>query len=73
MTDRGLLKPGLAADITVFDPASIAPQSTYLDPIRPAKGVAHVVLNGAVALENGVQTDLRAGRLLRRTYDKKTR
>ncbi len=66
MTDRGVLRPGLAADITVFDPAVIAPQATYLEPIAPAKGVHHVILNGGVALENGVQTEERLGRILRK-------
>lgn len=66
MTDRGLLKVGLAADITVFDPQTIAPQSTYLDPIQPALGVKYVVLGGGLALEDGAQTEARLGRLLRK-------
>jgi len=64
--DRGRLQVGLAADITVFDPETIAPQSTYLEPVQLAKGVQHVLVNGSVALENGVQTDLRCGRFLRK-------
>lgn len=66
MTDRGILRPGLVADITVFDPNTIAPQATYLDPIQPARGVRHVLLGGGVALENGVQTEARLGKILRR-------
>ncbi|MBQ4089175.1 MAG: D-aminoacylase [Clostridia bacterium] len=71
MTDRGRLKTGLAADITVFDPDTIAPQATYLDPVRLSTGVKHVLVNGAVALENGVQTDVRSGMILRRPDNSK--
>jgi len=66
LSDRGRLEVGLAADITVFDPETIAPKATYLEPVRPAAGVKHVLVGGGVALENGVQTDLRAGRFLKK-------
>ena len=66
LTGRGRLKAGTAADITVFDPAVIAPRATYLEPVRPAAGVRHVVVGGTVALEDGVQTGARAGRFLRK-------
>ena len=68
MTDRGVLEVGKVADITVFDPETIAPRSTYLDPIQLGQGVHHVVISGGVAMENGVQTELRAGKFLRKTY-----
>lgn len=64
MTDRGVIAAGKAADITVFDPETIAPRATYLDPVRTAQGVRHVVINGGVALEDFAQTDRRAGRFL---------
>lgn len=64
MTDRGRLAPGLAADITVFDPAVIAPRATYFEPIQLAQGVRHVLVNGQVALQDGEQTALRAGKFL---------
>ena len=66
MSDRGRLAEGLAADITVFDPASIAPRATYLEPVQLSQGVRHVLVNGCIALENGMQTDARAGRFLRK-------
>lgn len=66
LTDRGRLAVGMAADITVFDPKSIAPRATYLAPIAPAKGVVHVVVGGGIALENGEQTALRGGKFLRK-------
>jgi len=64
--DRGRLRVGLTADITVFDPRAIAPRATYLDPIRLSVGVQHVLLSGGIALENGAQTARRAGRFLRK-------
>ncbi len=64
MTDRGTLKIGNAADITVFDPETIAPTATYLEPVSLSNGVRHVVVNGAVALRDGRQTEVRNGRFL---------
>ena len=66
LTDRGRLFVGKAADITVFDPETIAPRATYLDPVRTAQGVRHVIVGGQTALEDGVQTAARAGRFLRK-------
>ena len=65
-TDRGELKEGFAADICVFDENAIAPTSTYLEPVSLSKGVKHVIINGEIALENGVQTTARAGRFLKK-------
>lgn len=66
MTDRGRLQTSMAADITVFDPAAIAPRATYLNPVQLSQGVRHVIVNGQVALEDGVQTAIRCGRFLRK-------
>ena len=66
---RGLIKPGYAADITVFDPETIAPRATYREPVQLAAGVRHVVVNGQTALKDGRQTDRRAGRFLRKTEE----
>lgn len=67
LPDRGRLKTGAFADITVFDPAKIAPRATYLAPVRLAEGVKHVIVNGEIALQDGKQTDYRSGRFLRKT------
>ncbi|MBR4441932.1 MAG: D-aminoacylase [Clostridia bacterium] len=66
LTDRGRLRVGMTADITVFDPQAIAPRATYLQPIQLSAGVRHVLIGGGVALTDGDQTDLRAGRFLRK-------
>lgn len=66
LTDRGLLKEGFTADICVFDPNEIAPTATYLEPVQLSKGVMHVIVNGEIALMNGQQTSIRAGRFLKK-------
>ena len=67
LEDRGRLRVGLKADIAVMDWQAIKPVSTYLDPVRLSRGVRHVLVDGAVALENGSQTDVRNGEFLRKT------
>jgi N-acyl-D-amino-acid deacylase len=63
---RGVLAAGWAADIVVFDPDTIEDVATYAEPRQYPKGIAHVVVNGQVAVEDGRQTDARPGRMLRR-------
>ena len=64
LTDRGILKTGNIADITIFDPDCIAPKATYLDPIQLSVGVQYVLIGGEIALDHGVQTELRKGKFL---------
>lgn len=68
LIDRGLLAPGMAADIVVFDPDRIADRSTFEKPAKPSVGVELVFVNGRLALERGQLTaqGARAGILLRR-------
>lgn len=63
--DRGVLKSGLAADITVFDAATIADKATFTDPHHYSEGVRYVLVNGQLTVEKGLHTGLRAGRVLR--------
>jgi len=66
LSDRGLLRPGFAADVVVFDPDVIADRST-LENGRPlAVGMDHVLVNGVLILREGVRTDALPGRGLRR-------
>jgi N-acyl-D-aspartate/D-glutamate deacylase len=67
MIDRGYIAPGMAADVTVFDPKTITDHATYDNPAVLAEGIRHVFVNGAHALRDGVVTGERGGRLLRRT------
>ncbi len=67
MVDRGFLAPGMAADVTVFDPKTVIDHSTYADPARPAEGIRDVFVNGQLALRDGKPTGVRAGAVLTRT------
>ncbi len=63
--DRGLLRPGMRADITIFDPDTILDTATYKDSIRFPKGIEHVVVNGELTVHGGEHTHKRAGSVLR--------
>jgi dihydroorotase/N-acyl-D-amino-acid deacylase len=63
--DRGILRPGMAADITVFDPATIRDVATFEDPMHYSVGVRHVLVNGRAVLDEGRITAERPGRPLR--------
>ena len=65
MHDRGLLRDGLVADITVFDPAKIRDTATFDQPHQYAKGIRFVFVNGEAALVEGHPTGNLAGRSLR--------
>jgi len=69
LADRGLLRTGFRADVTVFDPARISDQSTYPDPHRYATGISTVIVNGDVVIDGGDHTGALPGRVLRRGVD----
>jgi len=66
LTDRGLVKVGLKADLVVFDPEGIIDTSTYEEPRRHPRGIRHVFVNGEHAVREGEILAARAGRVLRR-------
>ena len=65
LLDRGLLKEGYFADITVFDPLTIKDAATYTQPAQLAQGVKYVFVNGKLEFEDGKLTGQIAGRALR--------
>jgi dihydroorotase/N-acyl-D-amino-acid deacylase len=65
LNDRGLLRPGMMADITVFDPATIRDVSSFDDPKHYATGVRQVFVNGKRVVGDGAITAERPGRALR--------
>jgi N-acyl-D-amino-acid deacylase len=69
LRDRGLVQAGYAADLVLFDPATVADTATYADPRQPAAGIPHVFVNGELAMDDGKRTDALAGRALRRRPD----
>jgi N-acyl-D-amino-acid deacylase len=65
LNERGLLKPGMYADITVFDPATIIDRATFEQPSQLATGVIYVFVNGVPVVDNGQVTAALPGRALR--------
>ena len=65
LADRGLLKRGFAADVVVFDPATIADRSTFADPNQLAVGMQWVLVNGVPVIADGAMTAALPGRVLR--------
>jgi N-acyl-D-amino-acid deacylase len=62
---RGRVAEGLAADLVVFDPATVADRATYEDPFQYPVGIPVVVVNGEVVLRGGERTAARPGRFVR--------
>jgi len=65
LDDRGILRPGLAADITIFDPATIRDVATFDDPTHYSVGVQQVIVNGRRVVADGKITEERPGKALR--------
>lgn len=64
LAEKGLIKEGMHADITVFDIARVAETNSYLEPRLKPVGIKHVVINGRIVVCDGVATGTCAGRLL---------
>jgi N-acyl-D-aspartate/D-glutamate deacylase len=67
LEDRGVLREGMKADITIFDAGKVHDDATFDEPHRFASGIEHVLVNGRFALRDGeLQAHTRAGAVLRR-------
>ena len=64
LTDRGVLRERMKADIVMFDPATVRDMATFEQPHQYAQGISVVVINGQMAFENGAVTTARPGRIL---------
>jgi N-acyl-D-amino-acid deacylase len=64
--DRGILRPGMWADITIFDPETVIDRSTYQEPHNFPKGIPYVIVNGEITISQGKFTNRRAGKTLRK-------
>lgn len=64
LQDRGILRPGMKADIAVFDPARVRDAATFERPHQYAEGVSTVIVNGQVVFERGSMTSARSGTVL---------
>ena len=65
LVDRGLVRQGLFADLTVFDPAKVSDRATFEAPLQISAGIVHVLVNGKPVIENGKATGALPGRILR--------
>ena len=65
LQDRGLLREGFAADITIFDPDYVIDTATYQDPLQFPEGIKYVLVNGTVVNEKGRHTGQLPGKILR--------
>jgi N-acyl-D-amino-acid deacylase len=65
LSDRGVLKQGLWADIVIFDPAAIRDKATFENPNQLSEGMRFVLVNGVPVIENGSETNALPGKVLR--------
>ena len=65
LRDRGLIKEGMFADITVFDPAKVIDRATFESPNQYPTGIEYVLVNGKVSVDKGERTPALGGRVLR--------
>jgi dihydroorotase/N-acyl-D-amino-acid deacylase len=66
LVDRGLLRPGMKADIAIFDPDKVRDLATFEKPHQYAEGFSYVIVNGQIVFEAGAMTAARPGRVLYR-------
>jgi N-acyl-D-amino-acid deacylase len=66
LRDRGLVRTGYAADLVLFDPASVLDTATYDRPRSPAAGIPYVLVNGELVMDDSHRTAAISGRALRR-------
>lgn len=64
LTDRGILKSGMMADITIFDPKTISDRATFENPHQYSKGIETVIISGHIIIHQGIHTDKMAGRVI---------
>ena len=67
LKDRGVLKEGFAADITIFDAGTVDEAATFARPIQPARGIDTVIVNGEIVWRDGKAAGARPGRVLARS------
>jgi len=61
-----VVKAGMFADLTIFDPATVCDRATFVDPVRTSVGIQHVIVNGVPEIRDARITGQRGGRGLRR-------
>lgn len=72
LSDRGIVREGLQADLVILDEKRVIDTATYEQPRQFPEGISHVVVNGQIVLANGEERHVPAGNVLRRCYSKKS-
>jgi N-acyl-D-amino-acid deacylase len=67
LSDRGLVREGMRADVLVFDLDKVKDVATYQQPLLPSTGIEEVIVNGVLTIDQGKPTGARAGQVLRHT------
>jgi N-acyl-D-amino-acid deacylase len=65
LTDRGVLKAGMWADVVVFDPATVRDRATFDNPNQLSEGMDYVLVNGVPVIEQGKMSNALPGKVLR--------
>jgi dihydroorotase/N-acyl-D-amino-acid deacylase len=65
LENRGILKPGYFADVTIFDPATIIDKATFVAPTQLSEGIDYTIVNGQIEYDHGKLTGATAGKVLR--------
>ena len=65
LTDRGVLKQGMWADVVIFDPATVRDLATFAEPNQLSQGMEYVLVNGTAVIDQGKMTGARPGKVLR--------
>jgi len=65
LKDRGLVREGLFADLTIFDPKTVIDRATFENPNQHPEGIPFVIINGRINVDNGLRTPVLSGRVIR--------
>jgi N-acyl-D-amino-acid deacylase len=65
LKDRGLIREGLFADLTIFDPKTVIDRATFENPNQHPEGIPFVIINGRINVDNGLRTAILSGRVIR--------
>lgn len=67
LKDRGLIKENYWADLVLFNPRTISDNATFQNPYQYSQGIEYVLVNGQIAVEKGIPTGIKAGRVLKKS------